>query len=211
MTTPTLEPGTPESLLDDQIEPFLKHLRAAGYAERTLRKKRTVAKASVRWTRRKQIAVKELDDDHIFAFAARSPRRRKAHVKFERAVMRLFFEYLRGYVGLQRPSSRDCVSHPFELAVFHMRGLGRAESPCSRAASAAAVHNARGIGKRALCPFRQRSKRRQTLRMRTGISTGSLAAMAGPPRPAGRKTDVITYGWAESCRLAGASRNIGYG
>ncbi len=129
MTTPTLEPGTPESLLDDQIEPFLKHLRAAGYAERTLRKKRTVAKASVRWTRRKQIAVKELDDDHIFAFAARSPRRRKAHVKFERAVMRLFFEYLRGYVGLQRPSSRDCVSHPFELAVFHMRGLGRAEDP----------------------------------------------------------------------------------
>ena len=27
-------------LLDDQIEPFLKHLRDAGYAERTLRKKR---------------------------------------------------------------------------------------------------------------------------------------------------------------------------
>ena len=45
MTTPPLEGGTPGSLLDDHIEPFLKHLRAAGYAERTLRKKRTVAKA----------------------------------------------------------------------------------------------------------------------------------------------------------------------
>jgi hypothetical protein len=43
MTTPTLEGGAPGSLLDDHIEPFLKHLRAAGYAERTLRKKRTVA------------------------------------------------------------------------------------------------------------------------------------------------------------------------
>ncbi len=32
MTTPTLEGGTPGSLLDDHIEPFLKHLRAAGYA-----------------------------------------------------------------------------------------------------------------------------------------------------------------------------------
>ena len=58
MTTPTLEDGTPESLLDNHIEPFLKHLRAAGYAERTLRKKRTVARAFARWTRRKQIAGK---------------------------------------------------------------------------------------------------------------------------------------------------------
>ena len=32
MTTPTLEDGTTESLLDGHIEPFLKHLRAAGYA-----------------------------------------------------------------------------------------------------------------------------------------------------------------------------------
>jgi hypothetical protein len=35
----------PQRLLDNQIEPFLQHLRDAGYAERTLRKKRTVAKA----------------------------------------------------------------------------------------------------------------------------------------------------------------------
>jgi site-specific recombinase XerD len=55
--TPSLEDGTPESLLDNHIEPFLKHLRAAGYAERTLRKKRTVARAFVRWVRRKEIAV----------------------------------------------------------------------------------------------------------------------------------------------------------
>ena len=88
---------------------------AAGYAERTLRKKRTVARAFARWTRRKQIAVDDLNDSHIAAFVARSPRRRKAHVKFELAVMRLFFEYLRGYAGLQRPPSqvgRFCCRHP---------------------------------------------------------------------------------------------------
>jgi integrase/recombinase XerD len=110
MTTPTLEAGTTENLLDNQIEPFLKHLRAAGYAQRTLRKKRTVARAFAQWTRRKQIALKDLNDGHIAAFVSRSPRNRKAHVKAELAVMRLLFEYLRGYAGLQRPPSQDCVS-----------------------------------------------------------------------------------------------------
>ena len=110
MTTPTLEDGTPERLLDDHIEPFLKHLRVAGYAERTLRKKRTVARAFARWMRRKQIAVGELNDSHQAAFVARSPRRRMAHVKFERAVMRLLFEYLRSQAGLQRPTPQDDVS-----------------------------------------------------------------------------------------------------
>jgi len=110
MTTPTLEGGTPGSLLDDHIEPFLKHLRAAGYAERTLRKKRTVVKAFARWARRKQIAGNDLNDGHIAAFASRSPRNRKAHVKFELAAMRLFFEYLRGYAGLQRPALQNEVS-----------------------------------------------------------------------------------------------------
>src|SRR6202045_1944516 len=99
MTTPTLENGTPERLLDDHIEPFLKHLRVAGYAERTLRKKLTVARAFARWMRRKQIAMDDLDDSHLAAFVARSPRRPMAHVKFERAVMRLLFEYLRSCAG----------------------------------------------------------------------------------------------------------------
>ena len=110
MTTSTLEYGTPERLLEDHIEPFLKNLRVAGYAERTLRKKRTVARAFARWMRRKQIAVDDLDDSHLTAFVARSPRRRMAHMKFERAVMRLLFEYLRSQAGLQRPSLQDDVS-----------------------------------------------------------------------------------------------------
>ena len=110
MTTPPLEGGTPGSLLDEHIEPFLKHLRAAGYAERTLRKKRTVVKAFARWASWKQIAGNDLNDGHIGAFASRSPRNRKAHVKCEQAAMRLFFEYLRGYAGLQRPALQNDVS-----------------------------------------------------------------------------------------------------
>ncbi len=73
MTTPTSEGGTPGSLLDDHIEPFLKHLCVAGYAERTLRKKRTVARAFARWARLQQIAENDLNDGHIAAFASRSP------------------------------------------------------------------------------------------------------------------------------------------
>jgi integrase/recombinase XerD len=129
LTTPTLEDGTPKSLLGNHIEPFLKSLRAAGYAERTLRKKRTVTRAFARWTSRKQIAVSDLRDDHITAFVARAPRKRKAHVKFEGAAMRLFFEYLRAYAGLQRPPSQDDVSaadallQSYKDYLRHDRGL----------------------------------------------------------------------------------------
>jgi hypothetical protein len=58
----------------------------------------------------KHIAADDLNDDHIAAFAVRCPRRRKAHVKFELAVVRLLFEYLRGHVGLHRPPSQVCAS-----------------------------------------------------------------------------------------------------
>jgi site-specific recombinase XerD len=110
LTTLKLEDGKPGNLLDDHIEPFLKHLRAAGYADRTLRKKRTVVRAFARWTIRKQISVDDLDDSHLAAFVARSPQRRKAHVKFELAVMRLLLEYLRSCAGLRRPPRKDDIS-----------------------------------------------------------------------------------------------------
>jgi len=54
--------------------------------------------------------MNDLNDGHIAAFVARSPRNRKAHVKVEGAMLRLWFEYLRGYAGLQRPLSQHCVS-----------------------------------------------------------------------------------------------------
>ena len=62
-TRPHRKTGRPRRLLDDQIEPFLKQLRDAGYAERTLRKKRTVARAFARWAKTKQIATRDLNDE----------------------------------------------------------------------------------------------------------------------------------------------------
>jgi integrase/recombinase XerD len=102
--------GLLQHLLDDQIEPFLQHLRDAGYAECTLRKKRTVAKAFARWAKQKGIATDDFNRSRITAFVARSPRKRKAHVKFELAVMRLFFGYLCATAGLACPPPQEPVS-----------------------------------------------------------------------------------------------------
>ena len=135
MTTPTSEDGTPGSLLDDQIEPFLKHLRDAGYAERTLRKKRTVTRAFARWAKRKQIAGNDLNDSHVAAFASRSPRNRKAHVKFELAVLRLFFEYparLRRSATATLARLRFCRRHPASetTKIIYGRTAGSRRTRC---------------------------------------------------------------------------------
>jgi integrase/recombinase XerD len=125
LTTLTVE----DRLFDDHIEPFLTHLRAAGYAERTLRKKRTVARAFARWAKQKQVALSDFNDGHIVAFGARSPRAGKARVKFELAAVRLFFGYLRGCAGLPRPplqaevSANDALLESYKDHLRKDRGL----------------------------------------------------------------------------------------
>lgn len=97
------------------------------------------------------------------------------------------------------------------LPYSRRKTLAVRKTPCSRAACAAEAHNPSGIGKRALCPFRHRSKRRQTLFMPAGTSLSlpsALVVNVSPPRPAGRKTDVTNYNRAPSCRLAESSRRI---
>ena len=96
-----------QRLLDAQIEPFLKQLQNAGYAQRTLRKKRTVARAFVRWAKSKRIVTRDLNARHIAAFVARSPGIGKAHVQFELAVMRLFVGYLRREAGLPSTAQKE--------------------------------------------------------------------------------------------------------
>ncbi len=110
MTSAPLQDPTPQAALDNHIEPFLQHLRAAGYAERTLRKKRSIARAFARWATQERITTDDLNDGHIAAFVARSPRRRKAHVKFELAVTRLFFRYLCSTAGVQGPPLQQDIS-----------------------------------------------------------------------------------------------------
>ena len=102
--------GRAQSLLDDQIEPFLQHLRDAGYAKRTLRKKRTIVRAFSRWASRKGIAATGLTDRHIDAFVRRLPREGKSRLNFERAGVRLFLGYLRTTAGLQHMAPQAPVS-----------------------------------------------------------------------------------------------------
>jgi site-specific recombinase XerD len=102
----------PESVLDNHIEPFINHLRAAGYAERTLRKKQTVARAFSRWAKRKRAGIDDLNDEHVTEFIVRSPRRCREHVRSELAAMRLFVRYLRaaGTVQSRNPSQNVSVA-----------------------------------------------------------------------------------------------------
>jgi len=120
--------GGAQPLLDDQIELFLQHLRDAGYAERTLRKKRTIARAFARWAKRKGIATIDLNDGHADAFARRLPRGGEPRLKFELAAVRLFLGYLRATAGLQfpapqAPTSTACLLQQYENHLRNDRGL----------------------------------------------------------------------------------------
>jgi integrase/recombinase XerD len=107
--------GRAQRLLNDQIEPFLQHLRDAGYAERTLRKKRTVARAFARWAKRKGIAAIDLNDGHVDAFVQRLHRGEKSRLKFELGGARLFLGYLRGTASRQCPVPQAPVSSTASL------------------------------------------------------------------------------------------------
>ena len=49
MTTATAEDERLQGVLENKIEPFLQHLRAARYADETLQRKRTVGKEFAQW------------------------------------------------------------------------------------------------------------------------------------------------------------------
>ena len=110
MSTATVlgsENGPPPGLLDTHIESFLTRLRAAGYAERTLRKKRWIAGAFARWITREHMAVADLHDRHLMAFVQRPPRRRASRVTFELGVLRPFMSYLRSEALVPPPPPID--------------------------------------------------------------------------------------------------------
>jgi integrase/recombinase XerD len=111
----TSEGSRPSGLLDSHVESFLEHLRAEGYAERTLRKKRPTVSSFVRWTRHKQVAVENVNESSIAAFVERLPRKRKARVRFEQAVLRLFLNYLRLDARVPTPPVRIDISPAADL------------------------------------------------------------------------------------------------
>jgi integrase/recombinase XerD len=90
----------------DTVEPFLSPLAAAGYAAPTLRNKRTVARAFVRWLKRRRLAPAEVTETHLTAFVHRKPHRQTTR-DFELGTLRQFLSYLRtvGKVPLPPQSS----------------------------------------------------------------------------------------------------------
>src|SRR5215472_9647843 len=117
--------GRAQPLLDDQIEPFLQHLHDAGYAERTLRKKRTIARAFARWAKRKGIATIDLNDGHADAFARRLPRGGEPRLKVRtcsRAIV----------LGLFARDSRSTVPGPASTDLYGLSSSTVRKSPAQR-------------------------------------------------------------------------------
>jgi integrase/recombinase XerD len=110
MTERTMEVRKEISCFDDYIEPFLEHLRAAGYAERTLIKKRTVARAFVRWSKQQLSTSFELNDGHFRAFLGRSPKKNIDSHRYEVGFIGLLLPYLRSIAVLQPQPPENSVS-----------------------------------------------------------------------------------------------------
>jgi site-specific recombinase XerD len=106
--------------LFDAVEPFLRQLGTAGYADRTLRNKRTVARAFVRWLKRRRVAPAEVIEAHLTAFVHRKPHRQTTR-DFELGTLRQFLSYLRtvGKVPLPPQSSVAAPAGDLEQRYLH--------------------------------------------------------------------------------------------
>lgn len=110
MTTATSEDGTLQRLIEDEIESFLQHLRAARYADETLQRKQAIAREFAIWAQQHLIGTDNLNSDNAAKFVARLPQRAKTRVALERATVRLFLEHLYTRGRLQRPLSTETGS-----------------------------------------------------------------------------------------------------
>src|SRR5213593_1236904 len=80
--------------LEANLPSFVKRLRVAGYAERTIRKRKSVAASFVRWLSREELGHNDLDTKGA-AFLRRLRRPSKHRLSLERAAVRLFILHLR--------------------------------------------------------------------------------------------------------------------
>ncbi len=83
-----------KKLIDSLANSFLTDLRAHGYAERTLRKKKSVVASFLRWTMEKQFTVDELNESHLSAFMDRLPQRQKTRIQFEMSALKPFIKHI---------------------------------------------------------------------------------------------------------------------
>ena len=112
MTTAGPEGRTLQRLLEDEIDPFLEHLRTLRYADKTLRRKLAIAREFAQWAQEHLIAVANLNSDNAARFITRLPERTKTVMALERATVRLFLRHLGACGHLQVPSSKESGSEP---------------------------------------------------------------------------------------------------
>jgi integrase/recombinase XerD len=115
ITNPKAEAPEPVGLPHSHIALFLAKLRATGYSERTLKKKRSVADAFIKWSQHNSIDLHQLNEDGIEAFLGRSLKRHIAREQFERSALRLLLVYLRRDAGVPGPLPSPCPSPVDEL------------------------------------------------------------------------------------------------
>lgn len=85
--------------LDVYLESFVRKLHTAGYALRTIRKKRCVVVSFFRWLRQEQVSVVDVNESHEVAFLERTPGISKDRLALERAAVRGFLQHLCAIVG----------------------------------------------------------------------------------------------------------------
>jgi len=106
-----LPPGIPDAC----VSSFVRQLRAAGYAERTICKKIAVAVSFARWTKHKKLTLADLGEPQTAAFLGRLPRPSKHRIALERASVRLFLRHLRAEAEMPGPAAQVTSSPADEL------------------------------------------------------------------------------------------------
>jgi len=99
-----LSSNSPNMVLSNSLEnSFLAYLRTRGYAERTLRKKKSVVSSFLRWTMEKHFTVDELNESHLSAFVNRVPQRKETRIKFEMSALKPFLKHIWTERGTPNP------------------------------------------------------------------------------------------------------------
>jgi integrase/recombinase XerD len=112
MTTAGTEGRTLQSLLEDEIDSFVEHLRTLRYAHKTVQQKLAIARDFAQWAQEHLIVAANLNSDSAAHFITRLPERTKTVVALERATVRLFLKHLGACGRLRAPSSKESDSGP---------------------------------------------------------------------------------------------------
>ena len=112
MITAKSESRTLQRVLEDEIEPFLRRLRATRYTNETLQRKRTITKEFSQWAQQHRIIGDNIDSNTAAEFVGRLRQTTKTRAALERATVRLFLKHLyaRGRLRCITPKETESVS-----------------------------------------------------------------------------------------------------